>query len=75
MIIVNENYYPSSEEENRRCADENYFDKQVEWLRVQRDGNDVVVTVDANTTGELRTFMIRIGQGDFYTLLNGVQAD
>lgn len=74
-IIVNENYYPSSEEENRRCADENYFDKQVEWLRVQRDGNDVVVTVDANTTGELRTFMIRIGQGDFYTLLNGVQAD
>lgn len=50
-------------------------DKQVEWLRVQRDGNDVVVTVDANTTRELRTFMIRIGQGDFYTLLNGVQAD
>ena len=66
--------YFSMLEELQMCADENYFDKEIDWLRVQRDGNDVVLTLAPNTSGEIRRFRIVLGSGDYYAWLYGVQA-
>ena len=72
-IKVDETVYYSTEEEDHLCFAEKIFEKTVEWLTVKREQNDVVLTLEANRTGRERTFEVRLGEGDFYCLLTGIQ--
>ncbi len=72
-IKVDETVYYSTREENHLCFAEKIFEKTVEWLTVKREQNDVVLTLEANRTGRERTFEVRLGEGDFYCLLTGIQ--
>ena len=69
-VWLGEDYYPFTPEE-KYCED---FDKTVEWLRVRKDGCDLVLTLEPNGTGEERTFKVGMASGDFYFYLNGTQA-
>jgi len=72
-IKVDDAVYYSTEEEDHLCAEKMIFEKTVEWLTVKREQNDVVLTLEANRTGRERTFEVRLGEGDFYCLLTGIQ--
>ena len=72
-IKVDETVYYSTREENHLCFAEKIFEKTVEWLTVKREQNDVVLTLEANRTGRERTFEVRLGEGDFYCFLTGIQ--
>lgn len=73
-IEAEDEVYHATPEENRLCSgDEMRFEKRVGWLTVNRDGNDVVISVDANDTGRDRTFGVTLGEGDYYCKITGVQ--
>ena len=73
-IWLGEDRYTSTEEENSRCDEEQYFDKQIDWLRVRRDGNDVLLTLSSNSLEDLRKFRVVLCSGDYYAWIYGTQA-
>ena len=72
-IRVDDFVYHTTKEESELCFEEMIFEKTVEWLTVKREQNDVVLTLEANRTGRERTFEVRLGEGDFYCFLTGIQ--
>ena len=72
-IKVDETVYYSTREENHLCFKEMIFEKTVEWLTVKREQNDVVLTLEANRTGQERTFEVWLGEMNYYCCLNGIQ--
>lgn len=66
--------YVSSPTELEECAENGVFDKTIEWLTVKRDGKNVFLTIEPNTTDKVRNFKITLGSGDYYCSLNGIQS-
>ena len=72
-IIVGDEIYPTSLEEVTMCADEHAFNKTIDWLTIQRDGDKLYVTAAPNYTGVERKFEVLLQYGDWFSHLYGTQ--
>ncbi len=66
--------YNSTQEEYQNCYELKMFEKTIEWLTVKREDNDIILTVEPNTSGKERTFSVNLGNGDYYSRLEGIQS-